>query len=87
MSKTAARPKRVLPTPAEATARLLAQPAIDMTDLAVLLGVSVATVQRRLSHEPEPDLPFPAARIGQRWVIPSVPVREFLHMDAARVSA
>lgn len=66
-----------------ATARVLSQPAIDLNDLAALMGVSVSTVQRAAARD---DLPVPTARIGQRWIVPSAPVRELLRLtpgDAA----
>lgn len=65
------------PTVEDATARVIGQPAIDLADLAVLTGVHVSTLQRSATRG---DLPVPSARIGQRWIIPSAPVRELLHL-------
>lgn len=66
------------PTAAEAMERLMNVPAIDLIDLAVLTGVSTATVHR---HAAEGKLPVPTARIGQRWIVPSAPVRKFLKIE------
>lgn len=68
------------PTPAEAMERLMTVPAIDLIDLAVLTGVSTSTVQR---HAAEDKLPVPTARIGQRWIVPSAPVRKLLKIEDA----
>jgi hypothetical protein len=40
--------------------------------------VHVSTAQRRALRG---DLPVPTMRIGQRWIIPSKPVREALRLD------
>lgn len=64
----------------DATRRVLTQPAIDLHDLALLMGVSMSTVQRAAARD---DLPVPTARVGQRWIVPSQPVRELLHLGAA----
>lgn len=66
------------PTPAEAMNRLMTVAAIDLIDLAVLTGVSTSTVQR---HASEGKLPVPTARIGQRWIVPSIPVRKLLMIE------
>ncbi|MCB1258509.1 MAG: hypothetical protein KDB26_15465 [Microthrixaceae bacterium] len=68
------------PTPAEALERLMTAAAIDLIDLAVLTGVSTSTVQR---HAAEDKLPVPTARIGQRWIVPSAPVRKLLQIGEA----
>lgn len=65
------------PTVEDATARVIGQPAIDLADFAVLAGVHVSTLQRAATRG---DLPVPSARIGQRWIIPSAPVRALLHL-------
>lgn len=62
----------------EALGRVRSQPAIDLADLAALTDVHVSTVQRAASRG---DLPVPVARMGQRWIVPSAPVRELLHLD------
>ncbi len=67
-------------TLAAATQRLMDQPAIDLADLSILMGVSVSTAQRQAAKG---SLPVPVARIGQRWIVPTVPVRKLLHLDAA----
>jgi predicted site-specific integrase-resolvase len=67
-----------VPTYDEALERLMTLVVIDMADLAVLTGVHVSTAQRRAVRG---DLPVPFMRIGQRWIIPSKPVREALHLD------
>lgn len=64
----------------DATRRVLEQPAIDLADLALLMGVSISTVQRAAARD---DLPVPTARVGQRWIVPSQPVRELLHLNGA----
>lgn len=62
----------------EALDRVRSQPAIDLADLAVLTDVHVSTVQRAAARG---DLPVPVARMGQRWIVPSAPVREMLHLE------
>lgn len=62
----------------EALDRVRSQPAIDLADLAVLTDVHVSTVQRAAARG---DLPVPVARLGQRWIVPSAPVREMLHLE------
>lgn len=64
---------------AAAVERVMTLPAVDLVDLALVTGVSVATIQR---HAGKGELPVPASRIGQRWVIPSAPVRALLHLDS-----
>lgn len=61
--------------------RVMESPVIDLHDFATLTGVHVSTVQRALAKNEGKDFPVPTGRIGQRWVIPSAPVREFLHLD------
>jgi hypothetical protein len=68
-----------VPTVAEAKARLMSQAAIDMADLAVLIGVHPATAQRSANRG---DLPVRTARVGQRWIVPSAPVKELLGLNA-----
>ncbi|MCB1257112.1 MAG: helix-turn-helix domain-containing protein [Microthrixaceae bacterium] len=77
-TKTDAKRERRLPTVEEATERAMTLPAITLSDLAVLTGVGVSTVQRAAVKG---TLDVPAARIGQRWIIPSAPVRELLRMN------
>lgn len=57
-------------------------PAISLAELAVLTGVSLATAQR---HAAAGDLPSPlrVVRMGQRWIVPSVHVRELLGLEVA----
>lgn len=62
----------------EALQRVKNQPAIDLADLAALTDVHVSTVQRAAARG---DLPVPVARMGQRWIVPSAPVRELLHLE------
>lgn len=62
----------------EALQRVMEDPAITMEDLAALMGVHKSTLTRRASKD---NLPVPVARIGQRWIVPSIPVRKFLHLD------
>ncbi|MBN7483728.1 hypothetical protein [Mycobacteroides abscessus] len=62
----------------EALGRVRSQPAIDLADLATLTDVHVSTVQRAAARG---DLPVPVARMGQRWIVPSAPVRELLHLE------
>lgn len=64
----------------DALERVRSQPAIDLADLAVLTDVHVSTIQRSAARG---DLPVPSARIGQRWIVPSAPVRELLHLEVA----
>ncbi|ORA77612.1 hypothetical protein BST28_17570 [Mycolicibacter kumamotonensis] len=76
-------PQRRTPTPEEAVHRVRTLPAIDLTDLAALLGVSLSTVNRQARDE---ALPVPCFRIGQRWCVPSAPVAALLHLgDLAAV--
>lgn len=69
---------------AEARRRLYANPALTLTELAVLLGVSPSTVQRLAVKN---KLPVPAFRLGQRWIIPSEPVKELLGLPATYAEA
>lgn len=62
---------------AAAVERVMSTPAVDLTDLALVMGVSVSTAQR---HAAAGDLPVPTARIGQRWIIPTAPLRAFLRV-------
>lgn len=66
-----------LPTVEDATQRVMTQPAITLSDLASLLGVSMPTLHRHLSKG---ALPVKTARIGQRWIVVSASVRELLDM-------
>lgn len=70
----------------QARSRVLSKPAVDLVDLALLTGTSISTINRAARAG---ELPVPSTRIGQRWVIPSAPVRELLHMADApeKVSA
>jgi hypothetical protein len=74
----AARPTPKLPTVEEAKRRAITQTAIDMVDLAVLMNVHPATAVRAAARD---DLPVPATRIGQRWVIPTAGVRALLGLE------
>lgn len=67
--------RSVMPTVQEAMQRLREAPAIDLADLAVLTGVSMSTVHRQVNSG---KFPVPATRLGQRWIIPTAPVREWL---------
>jgi hypothetical protein len=67
--------KKALPTVAEAQQRLMTQAAIDLYDLSVLMNVSLSTTQRAAARG---DLPVRMTRLGQRYVIPAVGVRELL---------
>lgn len=69
---------------AAALERVMKQAAIDMRDVSLLSGVHISTIQRAAQRG---ELPFPVARIGQRYVIPSAPVRAFLHLDEAVAEA
>lgn len=60
----------------EAKHRLLTSPAIDLQDAATLLGAAPSTVRRAITRG---DFTFPHCRIGQRWILPSKPLIEFLH--------
>lgn len=72
--------KRALPpTMDEAMTRLKEAPVIDLADLAVLTGVSMSTIHRQVNDD---RLPVPTARIGQRWIVPTAPVREWLKVSA-----
>lgn len=78
MSRTATKAADRLPSPEQAMERLMGFPAITLSDLAVLMGVGLSTVQRAAAGG---TLDVPTARIGQRWVIPSAPVRKMLQLD------
>lgn len=67
------------PTVEEARARLMSQAAIDMVDFAVLIGVHPSTAQRSANRG---DLPVRTARVGQRWIVPSEPVKQLLGLNA-----
>ncbi|OKH71948.1 hypothetical protein EB73_09725 [Mycobacterium sp. SWH-M3] len=79
MAATKTKKRAVAPTREEAMARLKEAPVIDLADLAVLTGVSMSTIHRQVSGE---KLPVPTARIGQRWIVPTAPVREWLKVSA-----
>ncbi|KAA1430090.1 helix-turn-helix domain-containing protein [Mycolicibacter arupensis] len=74
--------KESKPTKAEAIAaaldRVMTAPAVDLVDLSLVMGVAVSTVQR---HAVAGDLPVPVARLGQRWIVPTAPLREFLRLE------
>ena len=60
---------------AAAKRRVLTLHSISGADLAVLLGVNQQTVSNAAAAG---ELPFESLRVGQRWVFPSLPIREFL---------
>lgn len=62
-------------TRAEAQRRLDEHMAITLGELAVILGMSHSSIHRAAVSD---SLPVPAYQIGQRWVIPSEPVRALL---------
>lgn len=84
-TRTAA-PKRPLPSVDDATRRVMTQPAVGLADVAALLGVSLATVQRQAAAG---TLPVRTVRIGQRWIATSKSVQELLDIEPApaKVSA
>ncbi|BBX35984.1 helix-turn-helix domain-containing protein [Mycolicibacterium mageritense] len=71
-----------LPSMDAALEAVKTSPAISLAELAVLTGVSLATAQR---HAAAGDLPSPlrVVRMGQRWIVPSVHVRELLGLEVA----
>lgn len=82
-TKTTA-PKRPLPSVDDATRRVMTQPAVGLADVAALLGVSHATVQRQAAAG---TLPVKTVRIGQRWIVTSASVREMLDLEPVKASA
>ncbi|MBN7314772.1 helix-turn-helix domain-containing protein [Mycobacteroides abscessus] len=64
-----------MPTMSEAMTRLREAPVIDLADLSVLTGVSMSTVHRKVNSG---EFPIHATRLGQRWIIPTSAVREWL---------
>ncbi len=82
--------KRRLPTQEEAEQRVLTRSAIDLSTLAVLMDVHPSTLHRMATKDAKEhtgDFPVPFKRIGQRWVIPSEPVREFLRLGEFSAAA
>lgn len=82
--------KRRLPTHEEATERVLTRSAIDLSALAVLMDVHPSTLHRLATKDAKNDtneFPVPFTRIGQRWVIPSEPVRAFLRLGEFSATA
>lgn len=79
---TAPTKSKGLPTMDAALESVKNSPAITLAELAVLTGVSLATAQR---HAAKDDLPSPltVVRMGQRWIVPSVHVRELLGIEVA----
>ncbi|MGV0654779.1 hypothetical protein ABQE48_13005 [Mycolicibacterium thermoresistibile] len=68
---------------AAAMERVLTRPSIDLSDLAALTGVHPSTLHRLAVKDAKngtAEFPVPFTRIGQRWVIPSEPVRALLRM-------
>jgi hypothetical protein len=61
----------------EALTRVRERAAIDLMDLAALMEVSPSTIRRLHDRD---ELPLDVIRLGQRWVIPSAPVRKLLHI-------
>lgn len=59
---------------------LRAHTVITVKELAALTGVSFSTIVRRAE---EGTLPVPTSRIGQRWIIPTPPVRKWLGIEAS----
>lgn len=70
------------PTMEEAMEAVRTMPALTIAEAAVLMRVSTATALRRAAKG---DLPAPvtAARLGQRWIVPSAGVRAFLGIEVA----
>lgn len=82
--------KRRLPTQEEAEQRVLTKRAIDLSTLAVLMDVHPSTLHRTATKDAKEhtgDFPVPFTRVGQRWVIPSEPVREFLRLGEFSATA
>lgn len=68
---------------AAAVERVMTRVSIDLSDLAALMGVHPSTLHRRAADDAKngtTKFPVPYTRIGQRWVIPSAPVRQFLRI-------
>lgn len=63
---------------AEALQRIKDDPAVTIKDVSLVMGVHVTTIQRALNRG---DFPYPVCRIGQRWVVPTAPLREALRLD------
>lgn len=60
---------------ADAFKRVIADPAITVADLSLVMGVHASTIQRAIARG---DFPYPVCRIGQRYIIPTAPIREAL---------
>ena len=63
---------------AAAERRVRTLPSISGADFATLLGVNQQTVANAAEAG---QLPFESIRVGQRWVFPSRPIREFLGLS------
>lgn len=67
-------------TKEEALRRIQAEPAVTLQDVSLVMGVHVSTVQRAINRG---DFPYPICRIGQRYVVPTPPIREALCLAVA----
>jgi hypothetical protein len=63
---------------AEALQRVVADPAVTVADLSLVMGVHASTIQRAIARG---DFPYPVCRIGQRYIIPTAPIREALCLN------
>ncbi|MBS9535066.1 helix-turn-helix domain-containing protein [Mycobacterium sp. M1] len=65
---------------AEALERIKSDPAVTIKDVSLALGIHVSTVQRSITRG---DFPYPICRIGQRYVVPTPPIRKALCLTEA----
>lgn len=64
----------------EAMTTLRTQLVISLVELAVLLGVPTPVAHDMVTQE---DSPVRLARIGHRWIVPTIPIRELLGIEDA----
>lgn len=78
-------PHRRVPSREEALERLQTAAAIDLADFAALTGTAISLLYKLANQEDTKPGSFPVTirRIGQRWIIPTAGVREFLCVTAA----
>lgn len=74
------------PTMEQAMHSLLTKPAITLREFSVLVGTSHSTTQRHAAAETLPSQ-VKTVKIGQRWIIPSVGVRELLGIAEATATS
>lgn len=72
------------PSKEEARRRALEDDAITLADLAALMNLSPATVQRQAAKG---TLPVKTLRVGTRWIVVAASVREALNLSPAKAGS